>query len=205
MESKTNISKGSLAFVERLDEPPIAKKLFGSVKWSWVWLIVRVNLGYQWLSAGIGKIGNPVWTGDKAGAAISGFVAGALQKTTGDHPDVQGWYAWFLENLVQPNTKTFGFLVAYGEVLVGIALILGLFTGIAAFFGGFMNLNYLLSGTVSTNPILLFLSLVVILAWRTAGWWGLDRWALPALGTPWRPGYVFKHSDVPIQEARETI
>lgn len=205
MEAKTNNLKGSLAFVERLEEPPIAKTLFGSVKWSWLWLIVRVYLGYQWLSAGIGKIGNPVWTGDKAGAAISGFVAGALQKTSGDHPDVQGWYAWFLENLVQPNTKVFGFLVAYGEVLVGIALILGLFTGIAAFFGGFMNLNYLLSGTVSTNPILLFLSLVIILAWRTAGWWGLDRWMLPALGTPWRPGYIFKQSNLPIQDAKETI
>ncbi len=191
MNSKQTDTK-ELRFVKGLEEPPVAKALFGSVKWAWLWLIVRVYLGYQWLEAGIGKVGNPAWTGDSAGAAISGFVSGALQKTAGEHPDVQAWYAWFLQNLVQPNTRIFGFVVAYGEVLVGIALILGVFTGLAAFFGSFMNLNYLLSGTVSINPVLLFLSLFIILAWRIAGWWGLDRWVLPALGTPWRPGFIFK-------------
>ena len=24
---------------------------------------------------------------------------------------------------------------------------------------------------------------------RTAGWWGVDRWLLPMLGTPWSPGH----------------
>lgn len=191
--NKTDVQVNKqLKFVEQIEEAPITKTLFGRVNFAWFWLIVRVYLGWQWLEAGWGKIGNPAWTGSNAGAAINGFVSGALQKTTGDHPDVQGWYAWFLEKLVLPNTKVFGYLVAYGEVLVGIALIIGLFAGIAAFFGGFMNLNYLLSGTVSVNPILLFLSLFVILAWRTAGWWGLDRWMLPALGTPWKPGLVFE-------------
>jgi thiosulfate dehydrogenase [quinone] large subunit len=179
--------------VKMLGEPLIASTLFGSVNWAWLWVVVRVYLGYQWLMAGIGKIGAPAWTGSNAGAAISGFVGGALQKTTGDHPDVQGWYAWFLENLVQPNTEFFAYVVAYGEVLVGIGLIVGLFTGLAAFFGSFMNMNYLLSGTVSTNPTLLFLLLFIILAWRTAGWWGLDRWVLPALGAPWRPGLIMKN------------
>lgn len=191
--NKTDVQVNKqLKFVEQIEEAPITKTLFGRVNFAWFWLIVRVYLGWQWLEAGLGKVGNPAWTGSSAGAAISGFVSGALQKTTGDHPDVQGWYAWFLEKLVLPNTKVFGYLVAYGEVLVGIALIIGLFAGIAAFFGSFMNMNYLLSGTVSVNPILLILSLSVILAWRTAGWWGLDRWVLPALGTPWRPGLVFK-------------
>jgi hypothetical protein len=71
------------------------------------------------------------------------------------------------------------------EVLVGIALILGLLTGIAAFFGIVMNLNYLLAGAASTNPILGFLALFLILAWRVAGYYGLDRYVLPLLGTPW--------------------
>ncbi|MCB2160497.1 DoxX family protein [bacterium] len=196
-----------LRFVEQIEEPKITKTLFGRVNLAWLWLIVRVYLGWEWLQAGLGKIGNPAWTGSNAGAAINGFVSGALQKTTGEHPDVQSWYAWFLEKLVLPNTKVFGYMVAYGEVLVGIALIIGLFAGIAAFFGGFMNMNYLLSGAISVNPILLFLSLFVILAWRTAGWWGLDRWVLPALGTPWRPGFVFEGEKplAPIQVEKESI
>ena len=192
MADDTAIENKQLKFVTRLEEPPVTQALFGSVKWAWLWVFVRVYVGWQWLQAGWGKIGSPAWTGSDAGAAVNGFVSGALQRTTGENPAVQGWYAWFLENLVQPNADIFGYMVAYGEVLVGIALILGLFTGIAAFFGSFMNLNYLLSGAVSINPILLTLSLFLIMAWRTAGWWGLDRWVLPALGTPWRPGLIFE-------------
>lgn len=192
MSNKEVQGNKQLKYVEHLEEPPVSQAIFGKVSMAWVWLIVRVYVGYQWLEAGLGKVGNPVWTGSDAGAALSGFVNGALSKTTGEHPDVQGWYAWFLQSVVLPNAKLFSNMVAFGEVLVGIALILGLFTGIAAFFGSFMNMNYLLSGTVSVNPILLFLSVFIVLAWRIAGWWGLDRWALPALGTPWRPGLVFQ-------------
>lgn len=182
-------------FVRYLEEPPVARALFGNVRWAWIWLIIRLYVGYEWLSAGIGKLDNPAWTGSSAGTALTGFVNGALQKTGGEHPDVQGWYGSFLQHVVLPNADIFSYFVALGETLVGIALILGLFTGIAAFFGCFMNANYLFAGAVSSNPILFILALVLILAWRTAGWWGLDRWALPALGTPWRPGFVFREKE----------
>jgi thiosulfate dehydrogenase [quinone] large subunit len=178
-------------FVKRLDEPPVARSLFGDVRWAWIWLILRVYVGYEWLHAGWGKLHNRAWVGSHAGAALTGFVNGALTKTSGAHPDVQGFYASFLRHVVLPHAATFGYLVTAGETLVGIALILGIFTGIAAFFGSFLNMNYLLAGSVSTNPILFSLALLLVLAWRTAGWWGLDRWLLPALGTPWRPGYIF--------------
>lgn len=178
--------------VVRLEDPPVARFLFGDVRLSPLWLLLRLYAGWQWLESGLGKINNPAWTGEKAGAAITGFVNGALQKTGGEHPDVQNWYAWFLQNVTLPNARLFSFLVAWGEVLVGIALIVGLFTGIAAFFGAFMNINYLLAGTVSTNPILFVIALFLVLAWKTAGWLGLDRLVLPALGTPWAPGRVFR-------------
>ena len=178
-------------FVKELSDPPIARALFGEVRWAWIWLILRLYLGWEWLSAGWGKLNNPAWTGSKAGAALTGFVNGALQKTGGEHPDVQGWYAWFLNNLVLPYPAFWSYLVTAGEILVGVALILGIFTGIAAFFGSFMNMSYLLAGAVSVNPILFVIALFLVLAWKTAGWWGLDRWVLPALGTPWRPGLIF--------------
>jgi thiosulfate dehydrogenase [quinone] large subunit len=180
-------------FVTHLEEPPVARTLFGDVRWAWFWLILRLYVGYEWLSAGWGKLHSSAWVGSQAGTALSGFVNGALTKVSGAHPDVQTWYAWFLQHIVLPNVGTWGYVVAIGETLVGIALILGLFTGIAAFFGSFMNMNYLLSGAVSTNPILLLIAVFLVLAWRTAGWWGLDRWVLTALGTPWRPGLVFEH------------
>ena len=189
MENRTmNSTTGS---VRTMEDPPIAKALFGATQWAWLWLILRLYVGYEWLMAGWGKVTSPAWTGSQAGTALSGFVNGALAKTAGDHPDVQGWYAWFLQHLVLPYAGAWSFLVAWGEVLVGVALILGVFTGIAAFFGSFMNANYLLAGTVSTNPLLFIIATWLVLAWKTAGWWGVDRWLLPMLGTPWRPGRVF--------------
>ncbi len=177
--------------VTLLEDSPIERTLFGDVRLAWLWLILRLYAGYEWLTAGWEKVNSPAWTGAQAGSALSGFVKGALTKASGAHPDVQSWYATFLQNVVLPNAAFWGRLVAFGELLVGIALILGLFTGIAAFFGAFMNMNYLLAGTVSTNPILLIIAILLVLAWKTAGWLGLDRFVLPALGTPWRPGYVF--------------
>ncbi len=157
---------------------PLTQFLFTNTRLSLVWLIVRLYVGWEWLVAGWDKVTSPVWTGDKAGSALHGFVTGALQKTHGLHPDVQSWYAEFLSNFVDHHTILFSHLVAYGEVLVGVALILGIFTAFAAFFGAFMNVNYLLAGTVSINPILLVLEILLLLAWRTAGWLGFDRFIL---------------------------
>jgi thiosulfate dehydrogenase (quinone) large subunit len=176
----------------QIPEPAISRLLFADTRFAWFWLVVRLYVGYEWLMAGWEKVQSPVWVGDKAGVAVTGFLNGALAKTTGLHPDVQGWYADFIRNVGLPNAETFSYLVAYGELLIGIALILGLFTGISAFFGTFMNLNFLFAGTVSTNPILLVLQLFLLLGWRIAGWVGLDRYALPMLGVPWAGGKLFK-------------
>ncbi len=184
----------------QIPEPPIARFLFADTRMAWVWLIIRLYVGYEWLAAGVDKLtgysiefssdfGKKVATPwvftSNSGAAITGFVNGALAKNTGSHPAVQDWYAWFLRNFVQPAPAVWAYLITIGELAVGLGLIFGLLTGIAAFFGVFMNLNYLLAGTVSTNPILGFLAVFIVLAWRVAGYYGLDRYALPLLGTPW--------------------
>ncbi len=178
-----------------IEDSPVEKVLFNDTRLSWLWLIVRLYAGYEWLSAGYEKLTSPAWMGSNAGAALSGFIKGALAKSSGAHPDVQSWYAAFLQNAVLPNVAFWSRLVSIGETLVGIALILGIFTGIAAFFGAFMNINYLMAGTVSTNPILFLLAMFLVLAWKTAGWIGLDRFVLPAMGTPWRPGYIFQRPE----------
>jgi len=168
--------------------------LFANTRLAPLWLIIRLYVGYEWLVAGWGKLTNPagVWVGAKAGTAITGFAQGALKKTTGDHPDVTGWYAWFLQHVVIPNAALWSYMVTFGEILVGLGLIFGLLTGIAAFFGGMMNANYLLAGTVSSNPLLFILATWLVLAWRVAGYWGLDRWALPLIGVPGAPGTLFQ-------------
>jgi thiosulfate dehydrogenase (quinone) large subunit len=171
--------------------PELSRFLFADTRIAWVWLLVRVYVGYEWIMAGWKKVINPAWTGSGAGTAIQGFLNGAIKQTAGAHPNVSGWYASFLSVVALPHVVFFSYLVAYGELVVGIALILGIFTGIAAFFGAFMNVNYLFAGALSTNPLLFLLELFLILAWRTAGWWGVDRWLLPKLGVPWKPGTLF--------------
>lgn len=166
-------------------ENPVSQFLFSDTRSAIIWLIIRIYVGYVWLAAGIKKVTSPAWTGENAGAAVTGFIKGALAKAE-EGGDVTGWYASFLEAAVLPNAKLFSYMVAYGEVLVGLGLIVGLFTGIAAFFGGFMNVAFLFAGTLSTNPILFILATWLVLAWKNAGWYGLDRWVLPYLGTPWK-------------------
>ena len=127
---------------------------------------------------------------------MKGFVTGALTQASGAHPAVQGWYANFLQNVVLPNAGLWSFMITWGEVAVGLGILLGALTGIAAGFGVLMNLNYLLAGTVSINPILGTFGLFLVFAWRVAGWIGLDRFLLPALGLPWKPGTLFQPSGV---------
>lgn len=148
-------------------------------KFAWVWLIVRVYIGWLWLEAGWEKIGEATWVGSQAGTALNGFINHAIILASGAHPQVLGWYATFLQNWVVPHAVLFSYLVTYGEVLVGVALILGVMTGKAAFWGGFMNLNYLLAGTAGVNPLMLVFQIFLILAWRTSGWIGLDRYIIP--------------------------
>ena len=177
-----------------IPEPPISKFFFADTRLSWFWLVVRIYVGWEWLSAGWEKVMSPLWIGPKAGVALKGFIMGALQKTGGSHPDVYGWYGNFLKNFVLLNAASFSHIVAWGEVGVGVGLILGVFTGISAFFGAFMSMNYLFAGAVSINPLLFLLELFLVLAWRVAGFIGLDRFLLPILGTPWFPGKAFKKS-----------
>lgn len=149
--------------------------IFNNNSTAWLWLAVRLYVGWEWLIAGWSKVQNPAWVGADAGGPVTGFLNGALAKTAGDHPDVSGWYAWLIENIALPNASAVSYLVAYGEVLVGAALILGIFVGWAALLGAFMNINYLWAGTVSSNPTLLLLGIFLILARRPASIYGLDR------------------------------
>jgi thiosulfate dehydrogenase [quinone] large subunit len=77
------------------------------------------------------------------------------------------------------NAGLFATLIALGEFAVGSGLLVDLLTGIAAFGGVFLNANFILAGVLGTNPLLVILGSLLMLAWRNAGWIGLDRWFMP--------------------------
>ena len=159
----------------------LSRFIFGDTRITLLWLGLRVYIGVIWISAGWQKWQDPAWTGQNAGAAVTGFLHAALAKTVGEHPDVSQWYATFINSIALPHATLFSYLVTYGEICVGLGLILGLFTGIAAFFGLVMNFNYLFAGTVSINPLFVLIEIPLILAWRVSGYIGLDRYVFKKL------------------------
>ena len=174
-----------------MSDPPLARFLFSDVRMAWLWFVVRVYLGYEWLQAGLHKVVDPAWMGD--GAALKGYWTRAVALPEGGRPPITyDWYRDFLNVLLLNETQVwFAKLVVWGEILIGGALILGALVGISAAFGALMNLTFMLAGSASTNPVLFLVAALLMLAWKTAGYWGLDRVLLPLLGTPWQLGRLF--------------
>ena len=99
------------------------------------------------------------------------------------------WYTWFAK------------VICLGEMLVGIGLIVGGLVGIAAFFGALMNMSFLLAGSASRTRCSSRLAILLMLAWQVAGYWGADRFILPVLGAPWKPGILFHRNGSPMTGA----
>ncbi len=171
--------------------PSIAQFLFESPRSAPLWLGARVYLGYEWLQAGWHKVVDPGWM---AGGSLQAYWERAVALPEGGRaPITYDWYRDFLQGLLSGGHQTwFAPLVACGEVLVGVALIVGALVGVAAFFGALMNMSFMLAGSASTNPVLFTLGISMILAWKVAGYIGVDRVLLPKLGAPWSPGTLFR-------------
>ena len=183
----------------QVPEPAFARLLVADTRLAPLWLLLRVVAGYAWLQSGYAKLADPAgaWVGDRAGDAVRDLVAGALAGEGGPVGSVGsvgqgGWYAALLREVVLPRAAAAAYIVTVGEILAGIALIVGLCTGIAAFAGGVLSASPLLAGALATHPLLLVAAAGLVLAWRVAGYYGLDRWALPLLGVPGAPGALFR-------------
>jgi uncharacterized membrane protein YphA (DoxX/SURF4 family) len=90
------------------------------------------------------------------------------------------WYKTFLQNIVVPHQELFGYLVMTGEILVGLCLVLGLFTRFSACVGLFMVVNYFLGpgmargGAQFAHQQTYIASLIVILLSNPGRVLGLD-------------------------------
>jgi thiosulfate dehydrogenase [quinone] large subunit len=173
-----------------IEGPAFARFLFNNSRAGLFWLPVRLFLGFAWLDAGWHKVTGEGWL--DGGAALAGYWNNAVQIPEGGRPPITyDWYRAFIQMLIDNDAASwFAPLIAFGEVAVGLGLIFGLLTGFAAFFGALMNMSFLLAGSASTNPVLFTLAIGLILAWKVAGYYGLDRYLLPMLGTPWHPAVL---------------
>jgi thiosulfate dehydrogenase [quinone] large subunit len=156
------------------------------------WLVLRLFVGYEFFVAGWDKVMSGKWVGQNA---IGGFMKGALTKAaTGDHPEVQGWYVGLINNVFLPNAALFSTLVALGEVLVGLALIFGIFTKFAAVNGALMNIAFLAAGTSSSNPQMLVMQVAMVFGGLGVAYYGVDRFLMPFLARSLRIGQAARQT-----------
>lgn len=138
--------------------------------------LIRIYLGWEWLSSGWHKLTD----GFDAGK----YLANAVNKpvlATGTDQLLYPTYVQFLKSVALPFVDVINVLIPWGEVLVGLGLLLGVFTTAAVFFGMMMNFMFMFAGTVSSNPWMILLSFFVIAAGWNAGRLGGDYWVVPWL------------------------
>lgn len=170
---------------QTLETPPFISMLFNDKRFSIVWLAARLWLGWQWIEAGMHKISNPAWM--QTGDALKGFWMGAVQVPAEGRPPISyDWYRNFIQYMLDAQVYTwFAKIVVISELLFGILLIAGIFVGATAFFAGFMNWNFIMAGSASVNGVFFGLSVMLVLAWKIAGYIGLDYFLLPRVGDIW--------------------
>ena len=103
------------------------------------------------------------------------------------------WYKRFLEEMVLPQATLFARLQAYGEVIVGISLLIGFCVALGALAGLFLTVNYgLATQWMSFGQqgfhLLLITSMIIFLGARAGRVWGLDGLLLrvaPAMQRRW--------------------
>lgn len=168
-----------------VETPSFITLLFTDKRFAILWLPIRVWLGMQWVEASLHKLSDPAWM--KTGLALKGFWTGAVQIPAEGRPAITyAWYREFLQTMLNAQAYTwFAKVIAVSELMIGIFLILGVFVGLTAFFGGFMNWNFIMAGSASVNGMFFGMAVMLVLAWKIAGYFGLDYFLLPKVSALW--------------------
>lgn len=88
------------------------------------------------LGVGRGSFGKArTFVGSEAGSAATRYLHGSLAHTVGAHAQVTAQWGWVIHTLLLPVANFWSFAVTFGELLAGVGLILGTFTGTALLAG----------------------------------------------------------------------
>jgi len=143
--------------------------------------IVRILVGYHFLEVGWPKVARGFYSGE----SLPERLAGAVQ-------DPLGWHRDFIFNVVVPHPVLFSYLVAFGEVAIGVALVTGCLVRVASLFGAFHNFNILFAIAIPDgngvqirlNRLYIFLHLLFICA-AAGRSLGLDGWLKKKFPRSW--------------------
>ncbi len=173
------------AFIEIMPSGPreprmLSTEIFGKpvrLKYSETWvgtslLVGRLIMAYIFLQSGLEKLFDPTWS-------AQGFLANAVQPGNPFH----GFFTGMAGSVVVDQ------LVVWGQILIGIALLLGLLTRFAAFWGALMMMLFWMAsleggltqglpvehGWVVTYHLVYVVLLFALGAWGAGRVLGLDR------------------------------
>src|SRR6202167_4545514 len=132
------------------------------------WTAMRVWLGAMWIEARAAKLWGketPAFLHNN-GAGVAGFA--------GHGTAAYSWWGTFMHSFVVPNSGWIGIFVALAEFAIGVALVAGLFTRVAALGSLALLFTYVMSGTASVCAFYALFAIVILATWRTSSWIGLD-------------------------------
>ena len=146
---------------------PVWESLKNSKVAALAWTAMRVWLGVMWIQAGAAKL----WGAEAAAflhssKGVAGFAAHGTP--------AYSWWGSFLHGFVVPNAGWIGVLVTVAEFAIGIALVAGLFTRVAALGSLALLFTYVMSGTASVCAFYALFAIVILVMWRTSSWIGVD-------------------------------
>ena len=159
---------------DQFQEPRWARFLFASTAAAWLWLVIRLYMAYIFIPAGWGKITSGKWLfGD--GSPIQGLVGGAVSSE-----DTPG-----LVRLVPAERRRAQLRPVRDARRPRRVRRRARAAGRAA--DRDRGLRWRVPerelhprGALGSNPALVVLgALFLVVAWRNAGWIGLDRWFIP--------------------------
>lgn len=164
-----------------MKNPGLVRFLFNDPRMAPVWAIVRVLVGIQWLRIAVPKLSEPGWM--EGGAIVRGFWENQLNNGL-----FYGWYADFLNFMLENELyRVFGVVMPVLETAFGVLFIVGAFVGLTGLAASFVHVNYLLAGSAGQNAILFPAAILLVAAWKIAGYYGLDYFIMRRVSTVWSP------------------
>jgi uncharacterized membrane protein YphA (DoxX/SURF4 family) len=121
-------------------------------------LPLRIFMGITFLYAGVQHLTDPAYF-DSSKPGYIGHLVSQYAVGSPIHD--------FLLGAVAPNAVAFGYMVAIGESLIGVVVLIGLLFRPAAFAGLLLNLTFFLSATWNAFPFYFGSDIVFAMCWLT--------------------------------------
>ena len=183
----------------------------GKTRGYWV-AILRMFLGVMWLIEGITKIVNgwlkpgnifivPV-DGATAATGEEAVEATAAASEAGEYAEAAGEavaqvvtqvpliaqplgiYTWIVDTFVSKAPFLFQVAIVLAEVAIGLALVGGLFTAVAAVVSIGLSLMFII-GAMAGREVLWYIAASIVMIGGAGRAFGLDHWVMPWLQRQW--------------------